>query len=630
MSRQNSPSNTRWGWLLWILVALVAVGLRLYRLNAAPLTAQEATRALTALHLADSPALASPTTAPKLLERAWRTPDLRTGSPSLVGGEALLFFLFGPGDGTARLLSALLGVALTLAPWLWRRRLGEGRALMMGALLALSPTATFLSRQLDGAVAAALGTLLLVIGLDQALAGASDGGAQEFRVRGQGLSLATVGAVLSLTASPLAYTGLLAAGAALALATSLRWTRSDGALPDLAVWVRPYGLAFGAGFLLLTTAFLWWPAGLGEGANLPLLWLRGFLSPDPEGLSLGRTLALLVVYEPLILFLALVAVEVALVRWAMAMPLDEDRPFALLALWAGGALLLALLRTGRTAGDLLMALVPLAGLGSGVAIRPINALVQKRDWEVQGLYLAVALVGWLYFWFTLSSYAAYPQQTVRLVFALLALILLFSLIGAFAFVVGWLAALRGALLSTTVALAFYTFFTGWGAAQRRPADPAELLHVAPTAPEVRDLVVTLYQLADEEGQELTWWPITVLDEAPGSPEEARLRAQLPLLAWYLRPFPEARLEGPSPALTPSVVITVNPEPPLGERYVGRDFPLQRRWTAPNLGCVPVSWQGCDRLVRWLTFRRLRGDSGLQESPVYLWRLKETRSRGNPK
>ncbi|RMF26710.1 MAG: hypothetical protein D6759_19090, partial [Chloroflexi bacterium] len=386
-----------------------------------------------------------------------------------------------------------------------------------------------------------------------------------------------VGAVLSLTADPLAYTGLLAAGMALALVTYLRRTRSGRAFSDLAVQVRPYALAFGGGFLLLTTAFLWWPAGLGEGANLLLLWLRGFLSPDPESLSLGRTLALLVTYEPLIFFLALVAVEVALVRWAMAMPLDEDRSFAPLTLWAGGALLLALLRPGRTAGDLLMVLVPLAGLGSDVAIRPINTLVQKRDWEVQGLYLAVALVGWLYFWFTLSSYAAYPQQTVRLIFALLVLILLFSLIGAFAFVVGWSSALRGALLSTTVALAFYTFFTGWGAAQQRPADPAELLYVAPTAPEVRDLVTTLYQLADEEGAELTWWPITVLDEAPGSPEEAHLRAQLPLLAWYLRSFPLARLEAPSPSLASPVVITVNPEPPLGDRYVGRDFPLQRRW-----------------------------------------------------
>ncbi|TET51854.1 MAG: hypothetical protein E3J64_06110, partial [Anaerolineales bacterium] len=133
----------------WIGVALLSLALRLVALDAAPLSASEAGQATLAWRAVAGQSM----------------PGAESYSPLLFSANALLFWLFGASDSVARLLPALAGAALALTPVLMRKRLGRVGTLAAGCYLAISPTALFASRQVDGLMIAALGAMLLVGGL---------------------------------------------------------------------------------------------------------------------------------------------------------------------------------------------------------------------------------------------------------------------------------------------------------------------------------------------------------------------------------------------------------------------------------------------------------------------------------
>jgi len=66
--------------------------------------------------------------------------------PLLFEATAFLFGLFGVSDFTARLYSALAGVALVAAPWLLRRWMGRLGALLASVMVLISPAITYYSR----------------------------------------------------------------------------------------------------------------------------------------------------------------------------------------------------------------------------------------------------------------------------------------------------------------------------------------------------------------------------------------------------------------------------------------------------------------------------------------------------
>jgi len=66
--------------------------------------------------------------------------------PFLFHGTALSYFLFGDNDFTARLLVALIGVAVVAFPYLMRRWLGHAGALCASFLLLISPSIAYYSR----------------------------------------------------------------------------------------------------------------------------------------------------------------------------------------------------------------------------------------------------------------------------------------------------------------------------------------------------------------------------------------------------------------------------------------------------------------------------------------------------
>ena len=149
----EGEGRTRWRVTIeggvWIAIALLSLALRFAALDAAPLGASEAGQAMLPWRAISEGSM----------------PGAESYSPLVFSANALLFWLLGVSDSIARFLPALAGAALPLTPLLMRKRLGRLAALAAGCYLAISPSALFASRQVDGRVIAALGAMLLLAGL---------------------------------------------------------------------------------------------------------------------------------------------------------------------------------------------------------------------------------------------------------------------------------------------------------------------------------------------------------------------------------------------------------------------------------------------------------------------------------
>ncbi|MFN3336970.1 MAG: hypothetical protein ACK42I_05655, partial [Thermomicrobium sp.] len=227
------------GWLIriapWVLVLVVAFAVRLYGLRTYPLSAREAALASDAVALV---------TGGDLTPAGWTQP-----LPALLA--AMSFFLFGPGDGAARLPSLLAGLMAIIGMARLQQALGRPVTLASAWLLALSPTLILASTRLDGAILLVATSLLIFTLLSQ--------WSQELRPT---LALGALVAALPL-AHPLGW--LLAL--AFALAANWRWRAHPGSLSlaatsfiatlgltSTALLTRPQGLAL---FLIESWTALW-------------------------------------------------------------------------------------------------------------------------------------------------------------------------------------------------------------------------------------------------------------------------------------------------------------------------------------------------------------------------------------
>ena len=76
---------------------------------------------------------------------------------------AALFLIFGSGDVTARVLSAVAGSVLVAMPWLFRARLGRAASLAAATMLTFSPAMLYFSRFARNDILTAVWTLGLVV-----------------------------------------------------------------------------------------------------------------------------------------------------------------------------------------------------------------------------------------------------------------------------------------------------------------------------------------------------------------------------------------------------------------------------------------------------------------------------------
>lgn len=605
---RSQPSRLTVEGAAYVALGLLAAALRFFQLGLRPLEAAEAEQALAAFRFVGGEAQAAP-----------------AGTlPALFTGNVTSFTLFGASDWTARLLPALAGLLLALLPYGLRHRLGRGGALAASLLLALSPTALYASRRVDGTVLAAACGLALVVGLVRYL---------DFR-RDRDLYLAAGALGLGLTAGPGFYTLLLILVLfGLGLYTGQRWLdremgwsslvtayeaarsagadeEEDAAGPGLLLRA---GAVVAAAFGLSATTFVLHPAGIGLAADLFAAWARGFV-PLAGGQPAIYPLLVLLVYEPLILFLGLLGAG----RWLAggrrlpgggAFFMSAVSHTALFLFWAAAAAVLVIATGQRPADNVLFVAIPLAFLG-GQAVETVWRWIEGQDlWREAGLVALVTLGVAIFFYLQLAAYGRASSASTLSVadmtlyttttYLLLALVAVLLVIGLGIVVWIWrgprLVAAAGWLAAVGL-LVLFTVKGSWGA--NFIGGPRQLMIGQTTAPDIRLLADQLEELSrDTSGDEHTL-AVTV-DAATG-----------PVVGWYLREFEHlAVVEGFSgPPDTLAAVTLAAADLPLGEAFRGQGHPLRWHWQ-------PWGLWGQD-LVRWLLFGE--GSLPIVDQEVVLW------------
>ena len=554
--------STRVYWLALLGLILVS---RLSALDAALLGPAEARSALEALDAAR--------------EGVWPT---TTASPLLLMGNALLFLLFGAGSGAARLLPALAGALLAATPWLWQDALltGSGRtargrlgAWSAAALLALSPVALFVSRQVDGAALGALGGALMLTAL--------------FTAHGEsrrGAWLLGSGLAVGLTGGPTFYDvlipGLLAWGA-------WHWVEKRTPTFDRAA-LRALGLGLLAAVLLSLGLGWRWNGWAGPLEGLAA-WLREWRFPATHANPL-----LLLLYEPLTLLLALLGLIEA-TRQRAAAPLA-------LAIWAVLATLLPALRPGATTAAFLAPLLPLALLGGwALQARAMPRRFASGGW-LEWLHAALGLVLWAFIALVLLRQASAPYNANGLELPLVVLVLMIHGLATvgFATVTGGRRAMTGLLLSVIAALCLLQIGFGVGVAFVRAGNPTEPLVATGVSGDLRNLRRTIEDLRIARALSPDTLHLTAVENDPAMADTWAV------VRWALQPTP-LRSTVAWPADAPPMHLTletITPPEQAQHSYRGMAFGA----TMQNGGALPGCEAGvfppiCTYPLAWYFFRR---------------------------
>ena len=583
----DTTATTPPAWLtlefvLYGLIFLLAVALRFWQLGAYPLNSVEAQPALAALALY----LGQPI-------------EAQLYSPLLLTLNALSFLLFDHSDATVRIGPALLGSSLALLPLLLRRRLGPTATLTAATLLAISPTAVFLSRTLNGEIATALGAMLLLAGFFNWTATGQQGWLYT-----QAAGLATL-----LTSGPMAYSVLII----FALLVLVQWkaikSLSKQALAQMGdtnnkeVQTLPTGLKraiifFAVLLLLLATAGMLNLSGFGVTTSLFTDWISRF-SLTPRADAAFSSVFLLTIYEPLLLIAGIIGATYAI--------LSKDLLRQSLATWFFSALILDVALAGRPAGSVLLTVVPLALL-AGLALGHLwDSLAAHGRWSNEGIILAAGLVIFSFGTIGLTGWLVRPcgPDDTLCHYAWLqsaaALGLFVVIVAFFWFIHGAGVALRGTALTGVVIGVIAAFSIGW----RLNYGPLMHLAYQPLAgvPASTELVALADTLKSES-------LIRTGDEA--MLDIATVNVTDPALLWQLRHF--KRLSPTASLLTaPGATAIITPvnetgDTNLGEAYLGQDFALESAWS-------PVGLNAKD-LLTWLIYRQLPTAPGGQR--VILW------------
>lgn len=604
---ESGPSPFPWLTLetvLYALLFILALSLRLGRLDHYPLSDAEAAQSWPALQLYRGDPL-----------------GVALYSPLLLSLNALTFFLLGVNDFTARLAPALLGSLIVILPVTLRRQLGPRACLLATALLAFSPTAIFLSRTLNSEIGLAAGALMVVAGFFN--------WAEEGR-RGW-LLLAAAGLGLLLTSGPMALSVLIVFGLIIALkfsAFKALWlqgldhltatqtalpenqaTSEDSQLsnlptsnpqsppPDPYLSPRRAGLFFLISLVLLATAGLFNIGGLGMLSGFLPEWVSRFsLQGRPD--AGFNAVFLLTIYEPLLVLAGLAGLAYVL--------LEKDLFKQILGGWFAGLIILDLVMFGRPSSHVILALVPLAFLAAIALAELWHSLAWEGSWGNEGLLLAAGLVigsfsyigltGWLVR--TCNSDDTICEYAWLQPIAALGLFIIITIF--FGFMTNSGAAARGAALAGTAIGLLAALSIGW----RLNYGPLMDLAYQPLAgiPPSTGLIA-LTETLTRQSAERTGGQQTALDTTLAG-------VTSPALLWRLRDFEQlTQVSSAAEAQPTTAIITpANVELGMGQPYLGQGFTLDAPWSPVGL---PAK-----ELVNWLLYRSMKPPD--RENQVILW------------
>ncbi len=531
---------------LFILAFLLGLGLRLVHLGLPPLTDLELTWALQAL-------------------------DLARGAHPLIGAQpgyvlltSLVFYVFGDGNYAARLVPALAGSGLILAPLLYRRWTGRWAAVVLAWLLAFAPILVAASRQADG--------LILAISFSVLAAGF---------LMNRVYSWAGIFAGLALLGGTGIWEGVVIVGIALlwhALFTprpvvpepeeinpgpaGVRVTPRDERYGPVAVdWARVLPWLGGTLLMvgvLLPLAFLV-PSGISALGTSLTAYLSGWVGATrTAGLPMLLSLA---DYVPLALVFGGVGM-VSAIR-------SRDHADLFLMRWALIGLLVALVYPARTPLDLAWALVPLWALSARQMVRMIVGFSGDRVALAGQIVLVVILLvfTWLNF-VHLSSpgtgEVAASLLTLKVsIYAALVLLVLVTLMVGWGWM--WDVAANGLLIGVGLFLTAFTLSGAWHATYLSWNPSGEALRESPYISQGDLLYQTVLQMDHWNTPAGTSLDLSVVG------------VDSPALRWLLRDYVGVRFVDVVPAGTsPSMIITpVEQQPQLAASYSGQDFNLEQ-------------------------------------------------------
>jgi uncharacterized protein (TIGR03663 family) len=554
---------------LYIGLGLVALVLRAAGLGTRPLDSPEAAQALAAW-------------------QPWAGPA--THSPLLFFGNLITFSLFAASEAWARILPALFGTALALAPGLYRRWLGRTGALIAVLLLTLSPTALYYSRYLSGDIVVAAAGLYALAGILHLIRTHEACYA----------ALAVVALALMVTAGPGAYAVIFIGLTFVALValgsgsgyTRVGWERLVSGWHALSEEPgRPGRLAlfFVVPVILIGTAALLYFAAFQSIIDLFSVWI-GQIGAVPGGASWYYHFQLLLFYEPLILVFGLAGIVLAFLR--------RNFLSTFLTYWAVVAVYAYSLFGGKTSGDLLIALTPLAVLAGWAAGYLIDLVSEYGAWDVEGVYLAIAGPIVVYLYLQLAAFAQGGQLPYLWLLAA-GIVLTTLLFVGYVFWVGLGAAIRSLGLAALIVLFLVVCHVGWDLNYSGLGSANEIMAQAPTHPAIQTLRSSLEQLSV--------WRVGDKHEIPVDV----VALNDPALHWMLRDFRTVRYTDVVRAdAADPIFITADSQPgeSMPEGYRGQRFAIRSQSPLQGL-------RGVD-LLNWWLYRKAASPATMQY--VVLW------------
>lgn len=552
--------------------------------------------------------------------------DLPETAPLFLLLQAFGFFLFGTTDAIARVMPALLGVAMVPIAWSLRPFIGRHAALGMCLLVALSPTLVYAARTGEPDILIAASALAVIAAtLRIGLPGAGPSSVRRWCVLA-GIALGcliasgpaaltvlvglTVGAVSDLLADR-SGTGALRRGAAAIAGVS-------GTLASIVT-----GLV--ATLLVLFTRLF---SDIGAIAGLGYTFADwGRLITTAPGTAPTQLFVLAsLLYEPLAVLFAITAVYLT-VDAALDTSDDRDVPVALTRWplfggWFATVFLLFSFSSGRSAEHAVHVALPLVLLG-GMGLGRVLARIEWRGalrgaggllaLTYLGLLMALAAVGIL--GSRIDGDGSRGQAVSQTLFVSV-LVLVPLLFAAFTLIRLEIRAGTGiqavilALLVVGAVLGAYGLRSTIMLNYYNGDEGSELLAQRTATGAVRPLVDRLYRLS----RDATLTRESVRDTTGGRSLNIALDERLEWpFRWYFREFPnlETYAAGTAAAANAEVVIAPTEEGMAEAGYTPRTHPYLNRvpaaYTAPDAGDIiggiflPTRWLDG---VRFLLYRDL--------------------------
>lgn len=575
---------------LYLLVFVLAFGLRFLHLGSAPLSDSEANWALQALHIAGNSTVAASTPLGP--------------QPAYVFLTSILFQIFGSSNFLARFWPALMGSLLTFLPFFYlqpatadtekRSSILRTAGIIMAIGLALDPGLTSISRQAGGPMMAGA-FLLLAFGW--------------WHIRRP--IIAGIFAGLALLSGPQILTGLvglgLTWGAARIFGISFSFLPDGMEQPvmeqekpsDHREWI-PALITAGTTILLVGTFFFAVPQGLAAWFDTIPAYMRGWV--NGSNIPPLRLPAALIIYQPLALIFGLITSVRIFFSWK-----NQNSP-AWLLLWATMAFILAIIYPSHQISDLIWMLVPiwaLASLELAKYIRPSeNSLISLGQASL--IFILLAL-----FWLTLAGLGRAVPGTSDIIarLGILIGILALGILTSVLISLGWSydIAQKGLIWGLGAGLTIYLISALWSASQLHTNYPVDLWDPTPGTGQATLMMQTLGDLSE--------WQTGFRNQI-----EIASEVDTSSLRWQLRNFPNVQFlsQPASGDLPPVIISSQNQEvPTLASSYRGQDFV----WlTSPDwTGSLPPN------PISWLVFR----EAPVKNEHIILWARDDIFPGGSP-